>query len=487
MKRFRQRSILTRYFLSASCAVLSVSSIAQTNYNIGSGTTTNLNWEFPAPFGDYYESQRQQFLYTVAEATAAGMTAGNITALKWNVINLNGAGLHDQFTLKIGTTTAPTLALTGWESGATTVYGPANYQPVMGVNTFTFPTPFAWDGMSNIIIEVCGGNANNAATNDYSYNPSVAYSIVPFNGSRTLSYDDWGNVCGNNDTFRYHQNATRRPNITIVMGSGSTACQAPTGVNLSSITATSAQASWSAPAGVTSFQYVVDQSATAPSGTGTLMTGTSVSLNSLAPGTSYYLHVRSACSGSSYSTWTNTSFTTSTAPCAAPASISASAITNTSATISWAAVTGASAYEYALGTSATPPVSGTLTTTPSVVKTGLTNGTNYYALVRTKCGTTSSSWATKTFSTITTGISEVTGKGDIISISPNPATNTISLRKADDKEGKLIITDVSGRMLKELQVKEDTATINLSGMTTGMYFIRYSNGERSQTIKLLKL
>lgn len=233
-------------FLAFALGASSLSTSAQTGYSIGSGTSTMQNWEYPSPFADYYESARQQFLYKATEASAAGMSSGTITAIKWNVSSLNSTGTIENFTIKIGTTTATSLSLTGWETTSSTVYGPTNYQPASGTNTLTFSTPFSWNGTSNIVVEICSGDANNAIGDYYTYNAAVAYSTVSFNGSRTLSYDDLGNACGSIDTLHYHQNPNRRPNITFVIGN-STTCQAPTGTAVSSITATGAKASWTAP------------------------------------------------------------------------------------------------------------------------------------------------------------------------------------------------------------------------------------------------
>lgn len=86
--------------------------------------------------------------------------------------------------------------------------------------------------------------------------------------------------------------------------------------------------------------------------------------------------------------------------CVAPAGLSVTAITNNSATLNWGAVGGATGYEWAVTTSATPPASGTataLTTAPSGV---LTSNTLYYLHVRTNCGGPFSSWATTSFTTL---------------------------------------------------------------------------------------
>src|SRR5690606_9811372 len=89
-------------------------------------------------------------------------------------------------------------------------------------------------------------------------------------------------------------------------------------------------------------------------------------------------------------------------PCNDPTGVAASGITAGSANLSWNAVTGATGYEYAVNTSATPPASGTQQAGTTYNATGLTQGTNYYFHVRTTCSpTSSSSWVTIPFTTLT--------------------------------------------------------------------------------------
>ncbi len=89
--------------------------------------------------------------------------------------------------------------------------------------------------------------------------------------------------------------------------------------------------------------------------------------------------------------------------CIAPSSITASAITQTSATISWTANSGETAWEYVLqpaGTG-TPTGAGTAANTTTINATTLTAGASYEVYVRAICGLDSSIWGGPlTFSTL---------------------------------------------------------------------------------------
>ena len=82
-------NILKNYLkiLLALC-FLSTETIAQTNHTIGTGSTTYDYSTYPTPFGDWYEGSRSQYLYLASELQAAGMTAGSITGIKFQVTDL---------------------------------------------------------------------------------------------------------------------------------------------------------------------------------------------------------------------------------------------------------------------------------------------------------------------------------------------------------------------------------------------------------------
>lgn len=91
------------------------------------------------------------------------------------------------------------------------------------------------------------------------------------------------------------------------------ACDVPTNVTATSVTASSATVSWDDVA--TNYQYVLDQSSSDPAGAGTAVNGAhSVNL-SVSASTNYYFHVRTNCGNSVFSSWATISFSTPAAAC----------------------------------------------------------------------------------------------------------------------------------------------------------------------------
>lgn len=173
---------------------------AQIDIPIGTGTTGNTGTTFPAPLQDWYEGSRAQYLFRAAELAAAGMSAGTINAIKFNVTNLNTfTGAIQEFQVKIGTTATASLSNTDWEATNYTVIGPVDYTPVLGINTIPLSVPYFWNGTDNIVIDICNGLPANVSDGivHYTNNVTVPWTTgLAFNGSHTYRLDNSGNLCG---------------------------------------------------------------------------------------------------------------------------------------------------------------------------------------------------------------------------------------------------------------------------------------------------
>lgn len=103
-------------------------------------------------------------------------------------------------------------------------------------------------------------------------------------------------------------------------------CIAPAGLAASNVTTTDADLDWTSQSGITGYEYVIDQTAALPAGTGTAVTTNSCAATGLTPGSAYYAHVRTNCGSGNVSSWTTVSFTTA-AGCTTPSITSISSDT----------------------------------------------------------------------------------------------------------------------------------------------------------------
>ncbi|CAM4002153.1 fibronectin type III domain-containing protein [Flavobacterium branchiophilum] len=264
---------------------------------VGTNDGANTTSSNPAPLQDYFKNSRTQYLYTAAELSAAGFVAGNITAIGWNATSIGTSGLEEGYTISMKGTTTAALTTT-FETGTSVVYGPTDFTPsATGAVMFTLTTPFAWDGTSNIIIEICEG----ATTGAYTTNVVTTFTNTSYASSNTYISDGTAACPTTSGTL-----LNIKPQL-IAIGNIAT-CFAPTAVVFSNISNTTATIAWTAPvtAPANGYEYYYNTTGTAPTGatvaTGATTTTTS-NLTALTPNTVYSIWVRSVCSTSSKSSW----------------------------------------------------------------------------------------------------------------------------------------------------------------------------------------
>lgn len=137
----------------------SPATVGSNEYTTPSTGYFNPNYE-ENPFSTWWMDDRTQLLYKASQLTAAGICAGNINAIGFNVVT-PGAYAMTSLTIKMKSTNITTL--TAYETALSTVYSAGSYTPVVGANDFTLTSPFYWNGTDNIVIEVCFNNSAWAA------------------------------------------------------------------------------------------------------------------------------------------------------------------------------------------------------------------------------------------------------------------------------------------------------------------------------------
>ena len=78
------------------------------NTIIGTGTIMNANTDYPAPYGNWYWGARHQILIRATELQAAGLSAGPISSLSFQVANTN-AEFYDYIEISLNQTQAAEL------------------------------------------------------------------------------------------------------------------------------------------------------------------------------------------------------------------------------------------------------------------------------------------------------------------------------------------------------------------------------------------
>lgn len=189
------------------CQTIPVFLNANVNHSkqVGLGNLTNDSFEYPAPYGNYYEGAKHHFLILASELSNAGLTAGNFTKLGFNATNLNSSDPLLNYNIGIATTTVSSLS--GFSQSIFINYvSIPSYTPVLGMNNHQLSMPFSWDGVSNLVIETCFDNTSSGFSN----NVSVTQSATSFTSSVWYRADAVPSICTETITT---SNANQRPNF----------------------------------------------------------------------------------------------------------------------------------------------------------------------------------------------------------------------------------------------------------------------------------
>ena len=159
---------------------LTASSVFSGTYAIGTATSTSAAATTPYRITST-STARMQYLVTKAELNSAGITGSqNISSLGFNVTAVGSAGSITSYVINMANTSTIGLTTTYQSPTFTQVYS-SSYTVVSGINTHTFSTPFAWDGTSNVLINIC------MAGPSLTTNPSVDALTTSFTGTTTNS------------------------------------------------------------------------------------------------------------------------------------------------------------------------------------------------------------------------------------------------------------------------------------------------------------
>jgi hypothetical protein len=338
------------------------------------------------------------------------------------------------------------------------------------------------------------------------------------NGASTLWNPETGFPNVRTDMLQYRASdgllaaATHGRGLFTTIIGAAPSCGTVTGLASSSITNTSATVSWTALGGALNYDvdYKLNSSGTWINAA-IATTNLSIALSGLTQGSLYDWRVRANCSGAT-GAYAQAQFTTTSPSCGTVSGLASSAITTSSATVSWSVLSGALNYDvdYKLNSSGTWINAATATTSTSVALSGLTSGSVYDWRGRANCSGATGAYAQAQFTTtvaggcgtafepnetqataaaITAGVANsaaITTTTDIDYfkvVTTGTSNNTFSLVGPSGVDYDMTIYNSAGTQIGSGTSSTATETVSLTNQAAGTYYIKVYgyNGANSAT------
>lgn len=176
------------------------------------------------------------------------------------------------------------------------------------------------------------------------------------------------------------------------------------------------------------------------------------------------------------------------APCNEPTDLMQTAVSDSTISIVWTDNAEANEWDLRYRTNNGEWSMVDVYGTPSYTLEGLNPTTQYVVQVRAVCDEeTTSDWSFSSIFTTTDISSYLSSK---IVLYPNPAKEVVNVECTMDNEELAVesveVFDVYGKLLKTLPVTDNIITINVSGLASGMYFVRVNTEKGAVTKTFVK-
>jgi gliding motility-associated-like protein len=169
--------------IPTACTLSAIPCAATDTVWVGNQAAVNGNTVYPAPYGGFYWGARHQIMFQASELQALGFTGGKISELSFNIANIDPTAdvNYQGFEIRMGCTDATDLSAWEPDVNMNVVYPGQPYVIQTGWNTHQFANPYNWDGVSNLIVEVCFNNTAWTLSAETYYTPTTYNSVLYYN------------------------------------------------------------------------------------------------------------------------------------------------------------------------------------------------------------------------------------------------------------------------------------------------------------------
>jgi len=488
----------------------------RTSFN---GTVANATVSIDVKSDIFYNAKRggvEVLRYTPASGGTCNIPTGrattNVTSstatFSWAAAS--GAASYNARYRVVGTSTWTTSNTTTTSFNATSLNANTNYEWQVqtvcsgGNSSFSSSTPFATAAAQACNVPT-GRTTTNITSSSATFSWTAASGAANYNARyRVVGTSTWTTSNTTTTSFNatsLNANTNYEWQVQTVCSGGSSSfssstpfttaaaqtCNAPTGRATTNITSSSATFSWAGASGAASYNAryrIVGTSAWTTGNT----TNTSFNATSLNANTNYEWQVQTVCSGGSSSFSSSTNFITAGASgCPTPTGLNSGNVSNSSAVLSWIAVSGALSYNLQwkrASSSSWTTVSGL--TTNSYSLTGLSSRTDYQFKVQAICSSGSGAYSSPA-SFRTSGSNRRSDNASSNSIEfklyPNPAVNNLNFEFTGFSDGsvKLNVYNMLGQEVMSIENPpiqgSGLFSLNISKLSNGIYIFVMENNK----------
>ena len=210
---FKVQAVCSSAGAYSAVSSFTTGSINPSNSTVTIGTATT---PYSAhPFGTVYMDERVQYIYQKGELAAAGWDASTpyLKSISFYVSSVSPQAMAS-FKITMAHTSGTSFTSTSFLSGtnATAVYA-GTVNVVQGWNSFTFTTPFAYNGTSNLLMSICWDN-NSFTVNSAVYAHSYPTFVALYYRADLTNSGPCAKVTGTQSYFRPNSKLEFSPSIS---------------------------------------------------------------------------------------------------------------------------------------------------------------------------------------------------------------------------------------------------------------------------------
>ncbi len=175
-----QLNALLAGYSNAVCGTNGSACTTPYTFVLGNGTVTNNPQVTPFRYSELNSRMLMRYKATEMAAVVTNNAAHPVTISKlaYNIVNHSNGAHYTNLTISMGCYPPASAMPSSFVGGLTQVYSNANYVSTSGWNTFTLANKYDWDGVNDVLIEICYSNSNSNNDDEVERTTTTANTVL---------------------------------------------------------------------------------------------------------------------------------------------------------------------------------------------------------------------------------------------------------------------------------------------------------------------